>query len=76
MAQTNPRPLKLEWGVNPRGGQYHDEWHATCGCAFHPEPFPHVHPCCDAHKRPDLNERIQPDPLGEALNSGDGAYRP
>ena len=49
--------LGLTWGENPRreSGKTHIEWHAPCGCAFHPNPFPHVHPCSDAHKRTDLH---------------------
>lgn len=47
----------LTYGKNKRAGddREHMEWHAKCGCAYHPEPFPHVHPCSDAHKRPDLH---------------------
>lgn len=47
----------LTFGKNKRAGddRVHMEWHAKCGCAYHPEPFPHVHPCSDAHKRPDLH---------------------
>lgn len=53
----NARNLGLTWGENPgrEAGGTHIEWHAPCGCAFHPNPFPHVHPCSDEHKRPDLN---------------------
>ena len=39
------RPLNLEWGNNMRDGKGHVEWHSPCGCAYHPEPAPHVHPC-------------------------------
>jgi hypothetical protein len=48
----------LRFGENKRVGddRVHQEWHASCGCAYHPEPFPHVHPCSDAHKRPDLHQ--------------------
>lgn len=47
----------LRFGENKRDGddRVHQEWHAACGCAYHPEPFPHIHPCSDAHKRPDLH---------------------
>lgn len=53
-------PLSLTWGENPNRepGRVHIEWHAPCGCAFHPTPFPHVHPCSDEHKRPDLHKVI------------------
>ena len=54
----NPKvemPIGLIWGENQRDGGTHTEWYAPCGCAFHPEPFPHVHPCSDGHKRPDLH---------------------
>lgn len=40
-----PRELNLEWGKNLRDGEDHFEWTAPCGCAYHPEPAPHVHPC-------------------------------
>lgn len=40
-----PRPLLLLWGEHERDGERHTEWHAICNCAFHPDPFPHVHPC-------------------------------
>lgn len=51
------KPLELTWGENAlrEPGKVHLEWHAPCGCAFHPKPFPHVHPCGDGHKRSDLN---------------------
>ena len=51
----------LTYGKNKRAGddREHMEWHAKCGCAYHPEPFPHVHPCSDAHKRPDLHAGSQ-----------------
>ena len=54
-----PRATGLQFGENRRTGddRVHQEWHAACGCAYHPEPFPHVHPCSDAHKRPDLHVR-------------------
>ena len=45
MTGTEVHPLNLKWGKNVRGGDIHIEWHAPCGCAFHPEPSPHVHPC-------------------------------
>jgi hypothetical protein len=49
-------PLGLTWGENPKRepSKVHIEWHAPCGCAFHPTPFPHVHPCANEHQRPDL----------------------
>lgn len=40
--------IPLEWGPNQRDGKEHTEWHAPCGCAFHPKPSPHWHPC-EAH---------------------------
>lgn len=43
------RPLNLAWQSNQRDGKEHEEWCAPCGCAYHPEPQPHVHPC-DRHK--------------------------
>lgn len=51
----------LTFGKNKRAGddRWHMEWHAKCGCAYHPEPFPHVHPCSDAHKRSDLHPAPQ-----------------
>jgi hypothetical protein len=50
-------PLGLTWGDNGNREpeQVHIEWHAPCGCAFHPTPFPHIHPCTNEHKRPDLH---------------------
>lgn len=53
----------LAWGENPNRepGKIHIEWHAPCGCAFHPKPFPHVHPCTNEHKRPDLHALTERD---------------
>jgi len=42
------RPMHLVWN----GTEWVDD---RCGCRFHPDPFPHVHPCSDEHKRPDLH---------------------
>lgn len=55
--QDDIAPIGLEWGENGNRepGQIHIEWHAPCGCAFHPKPFPHIHPCTNEHKRPDLH---------------------
>ena len=39
------RELDLIWQQNLRDGKYHWEWTAHCGCAYHPEPYPHIHPC-------------------------------
>lgn len=39
------RNLNLTWRTNVRDGKTHREWTAPCGCAYHPEPAPHVHPC-------------------------------
>jgi hypothetical protein len=47
--------LGLQWGEHQRNGGTHTEWFAPCGCAFHPQPFPHIHPCSDEHKRSDLH---------------------
>lgn len=44
------RPLNLTWGEHGRDGAQHTEWHAPCGCAYHPEPKPHVHQCV-GHKK-------------------------
>lgn len=43
--QDSPRLLNLTWRTNARDGADHREWTAPCGCAFHPEPSPHVHEC-------------------------------
>jgi hypothetical protein len=56
--ETHEIPLGLTWGENRNREDdrtAHVEWHAPCGCAFHPKPFPHVHPCSNEHKRPDLH---------------------
>lgn len=55
--KKQPPPLGLTWGENHNReqGRVHIEWHAPCGCAFHPVPFPHAHPCSNEHKRPDLH---------------------
>jgi len=50
---TEPRNLNLEWGWHRRKGMPHEEWYAPCGCAYHPEPYPHVHPCSHEHSRPE-----------------------
>ena len=52
--RSDAPPLGLTWGENRarEDGVSHVEWHAPCGCAFHPTPFPHVHPCTNEHKRP------------------------
>ncbi len=41
------RPLGLTWGDNDREGGDHVEWHAECGCAYHPDgdQGPHIHQC-------------------------------
>lgn len=39
--------FELDWSDNTRGGKVHQEWHAPCGCAYHPVPSPHVHPCAE-----------------------------
>lgn len=46
-AAEHARPLRLCWGGHWRGGARHIEWYAPCGCAYHPEPKPHVHPCAE-----------------------------
>lgn len=43
------RRLNLVWGNNIRDGKTHVEWSTPCGCAYHPEPQPHVHHCAE-HK--------------------------
>lgn len=43
--------VDLLWAEHTRDGSAHVEWHAPCGCAYHPKPFPHVHPCSDEHNR-------------------------
>ncbi len=45
---ADSRPLRLTWSEHERSGSTHTEWHAPCGCAYHPEPVPHIHPC-DGH---------------------------
>jgi len=58
VTSQNPKvgvPIRLIGGQHQRNGGTHTEWHSLCGCAFHPNPFPHVHPCSDGHKRPDLH---------------------
>jgi len=44
-------PPNLVWGKHIRQGSEHTEWHTPCGCAYHPEPYPHVHACSDKHDR-------------------------
>ena len=48
--------IVLEWGRNQRDGNVHTEWHAPCGCAWHPSPAPHWHPCDQHQPRPALAE--------------------
>lgn len=45
MAGGIERLLNLLWLPNTRDGETHMEWSAPCGCAYHPEPQPHVHQC-------------------------------
>jgi len=45
MTDLVERPLNLVWQSNRRDGKGHVEWCAPCGCAYHPEPEPHVHSC-------------------------------
>ncbi len=45
MTDLVERPLNLVWQPNTRNGETHMEWAAPCGCAYHPEPQPHVHFC-------------------------------
>ena len=45
MSQVTKSGIPLKWGTNRRDGKEHTEWHAPCGCAWHPEPAPHWHPC-------------------------------
>jgi len=38
--------IALVHGKHQRDGAEHEEWYdPACGCAFHPEPAPHKHPC-------------------------------
>lgn len=55
MNDTIERPLNLEWQPNTRNGETHMEWSAPCGCAYHPEPQPHVHQCFK-HKQENNHE--------------------
>ena len=48
---TPSRKLNLVWGKHERSGKDHTEWYAPCGCGYHPEPYPHVHPCSKEHDR-------------------------
>lgn len=41
------RLIGLAWRINVRGDKTHWEWTAPCGCAYHPEPSPHVHKCAE-----------------------------
>ena len=43
--KSKHRELNLIWQQNKRNGKYHWEYTAPCGCAYHPEPHPHIHPC-------------------------------
>jgi len=63
------RPLNLVWTANWRDYTTHYEWTAPCGCAYHPEPQPHVHQC-SAHKTTDTMESMQAriELLEKALN--------
>ena len=49
--QAVGRPHNLKWSKHLRGGKLHTEWYSPCGCSFHPEPSPHVHPCSTKHDR-------------------------
>ncbi len=55
------RPLRLTWSDHVRDSQVHTEWHAPCGCAYHPEPCPHVHLCAEhwGHGNPDLDRLLE-----------------
>lgn len=58
VSDTNDaRPLSLSWGGHERDGGLHTEWYAPCGCAYHVDPQPHVHPCA---KHQDLLETVAP----------------
>lgn len=50
------RPLRLSWAEHTRAHARHTEWHAPCGCAYHPEPEPHVHPCGEHHMVREIEE--------------------
>ena len=49
-ATDGERPLNLVWRKNWRDFAHHSEWTAPCGCAYHPEPRPHIHQC-NKHKQ-------------------------
>jgi hypothetical protein len=61
--------IPLTWTSNWRGGKAHIEWHAPCGCAWHPKPKPHWHPC-EAHS-PKHELSAKRDKLAEAANNMD-----
>jgi len=63
VTKTEQRPLNLEWGLNTRRDGEHYEWNARCGCAYHPEPSPHVH-YCETHRSPTVKQLV--DALVEA----------
>lgn len=73
--------VPLKWGKNRRGGKTHTEWHAPCGCAWHPKPKPHWHPCRahDGIRRvtlsisgPVLDEITVRDLIGKARDAAKG----
>lgn len=45
-----PLSYALVWAVNVRNGKRHIEWKASCGCAYHPDPTPHIHYCSPEHR--------------------------
>jgi len=47
------RKLNLVWGKHLRENKEYEEWHAPCGCSYHPEPNPHIHACSDEHNKSD-----------------------
>lgn len=56
---TCTRALDLQWGENKRDGEQHFEWHAPCGCAYHPQPGPHVHPCMSHTAKGGLFQKLE-----------------
>lgn len=62
---TAARPLRLFWQSNQRDGMTHWEWTAPCGCAYHPEPEPHVHACSEHRKAGEAHLYDGPDREGD-----------
>ena len=62
--------FELNWSDHYRGGKIHREWHAPCGCAYHPVPIPHIHPC-DRHDEEDAVDNRRT-PVAEEELGGEG----